>query len=547
MTTSADDLDVVPLAPGDSPDELTFRIENTAGQRVHDVVKCYVDSSYAGYEYVDVEQSESEDVSFSLSRTDISPDSRVVLTTSTRQDGVLLDTSFADVRDMAVDAAETESEAVTEEHAPSPDAAGQPSTPDRPRPGEPGEGDVEQQPPTSAADSAAHRREPRKTRETQPSQEPQTTAAEENGQTVEEPGETPRQTESSGRVRQPDDVETGGAVQEAETPPQSMPVDRVIDEPAPGHPEDEGGVLSSIASSLFHREDEGAAEPAGEQSQPEPADEETEEQAGEEAEGEQGDREEPGRDTGRPAPSEQVDRLTTGIINLDDKMQGGFVDGTMNLVTGKTGTGKTAFSASFIKEGVDQGQRGVYVTTEERKEDIQADIQAMFGWDFSEYEEENMVRVMSIKPIFPSKEIENLNRLVRSYITDLLNQVKQAIEELDADRVVIDSVSIIEMFIRDEYMARVALSKLLNSLREEQVTAVLTGGIPETSEGLSGGGIIEYLVDTVILLEFVPVAEEHKRTLTIRKMRRTDHDVDIFPLEITPRGMEIQSVEDSPL
>ncbi|MDY6777532.1 MAG: ATPase domain-containing protein, partial [Candidatus Nanohaloarchaea archaeon] len=71
---------------------------------------------------------------------------------------------------------------------------------------------------------------------------------------------------------------------------------------------------------------------------------------------------------------------------------------------------------------------------------------------------------------------------------------------------------------------------------------VLTGTVPETSEGLSGGGIIEFLVDTVLVLEFVPVAEEHSRTLSIRKMRRTDHDVDIFPFEITPKGLRIHEV-----
>jgi circadian clock protein KaiC len=85
----------------------------------------------------------------------------------------------------------------------------------------------------------------------------------------------------------------------------------------------------------------------------------------------------------------------------------------------------------------------------------------------------------------------------------------------------------------------VALASLLNKLREANVTAVLTGTVPETSEGLSGGGIIEFLVDTVILLEFVPVAEEHKRTLTIRKMRRTDHRTEIFPFDITPDGIKI--------
>jgi len=163
----------------------------------------------------------------------------------------------------------------------------------------------------------------------------------------------------------------------------------------------------------------------------------------------------------------------------------------------------------------------------------------MFGWDLKELEEDGKAKIMSIKPVFPSKEIENLNRLVRSYISNLLDQVMEAVNEIEAERVIIDSVSIIEMFIRDEYMARVALASLLNKLREADVTALLTGTVPETSEGLSGGGIIEFLVDTVILLEFVPVAEEHKRTLTIRKMRRTDHDVQIFPFEITRDGMKI--------
>ncbi|MCJ7429578.1 MAG: hypothetical protein MUP66_04285, partial [Candidatus Nanohaloarchaeota archaeon QJJ-5] len=131
----------------------------------------------------------------------------------------------------------------------------------------------------------------------------------------------------------------------------------------------------------------------------------------------------------------------------------------------------------------------------------------------------------------------------RSYISNLLDQVMEAVDEIEAERVIIDSVSIIEMFIRDEYMARVALASLLNKLREAEVTALMTGTVPETSEGLSGGGIIEFLVDTVLLLEFVPVAEEYSRTLTIRKMRRTDHDVEIFPFEISPDGIKLHEVE----
>jgi circadian clock protein KaiC len=240
-----------------------------------------------------------------------------------------------------------------------------------------------------------------------------------------------------------------------------------------------------------------------------------------------------------------ADRITTGVINLDNKVEGGFVEGTMNLITGKTGTGKTAFCSNFIREGARKGEPGVYVTTEERQEDILEDINSMFGWDFDSLAEQDKVRVLSIKPVFPSKDMDNLSRVVRSYISDLLDQVNEAIEEIDADRVVIDSVSLVQMFIQDEYMSRVALSSLMNNLREAGVTAVLIGSIPETSEGLSKQGIIEYLVDTVILLEFVPVAEDYNRTLKIRKMRRTDHETDIFPFEVTADGLKVHEAYES--
>ncbi len=239
----------------------------------------------------------------------------------------------------------------------------------------------------------------------------------------------------------------------------------------------------------------------------------------------------------------QLDRVTSGVAGLDPLMHGGFVNNSINLVTGKTGTGKSTFAASFIWHGAKNGESGVYVTTEEREEDLKKDVEAMFGWDFTPLEEEGVVKVLSIKPLFPTQEIENVNRLVRSYISNLLSQIMDAIEEINADRVVVDSVSIIEMFIRDEYMARVALSSLLDHLREAGVTVLLTGTIPETSEGLSGGGIVEFIVDSVIKLDFVPVAEEHKRTLTVRKMRRTDHSTLIHPFAVQEDGLQVVDID----
>ncbi len=233
-------------------------------------------------------------------------------------------------------------------------------------------------------------------------------------------------------------------------------------------------------------------------------------------------------------------RLGSGVINLDDKMKGGFFEGSVNLVTGKTGTGKTAFSASFIRYGLENGEAGVYVTTEEEKDDIVKDIEEMFDWDFSNYlSENNLLRIDSIEPIFPSKDVDNINRMVRGYISEFMGRLEENIKEIDAQRVVIDSVSLIEMFVNEEYMARVVISSLIRKLKAMGVTAILVGTIPETSEGLTGSGIVEYLADSVIKLEFTPIAERYNRTLEIRKMRRTNHDIEIFPIEITGDGLKV--------
>lgn len=237
----------------------------------------------------------------------------------------------------------------------------------------------------------------------------------------------------------------------------------------------------------------------------------------------------------------EIERVSTGVNGLDDKMEGGFFRGSSNLITGRTGTGKTIFASSFLYKGSLEGEPGVYVSTEQRDVDVKADIRSMFGWDLKALEDKKLMRFISIKPALPTRGLskDDMVRLVKSYVYGFSDQILSAIKEIKASRVVLDSVSFIEMFIQDEYLARAALMQLVETLKESGVTSVLTGTIPETSEALSGGGIVEYIVDTVVKMEFVPVAEEFKRTMTVRKMRRTNHSTLIHPFEIDKDGLKI--------
>lgn len=238
-----------------------------------------------------------------------------------------------------------------------------------------------------------------------------------------------------------------------------------------------------------------------------------------------------------------MERLSTGIIGLDEKIEGGVVKESITLIVGKTGTGKTQFCSSFIYSGALNNEPGVYITTEERVEDIKEDIRSMFNWNFTELEQRGLVKFTYVKAIFPEKPLgDEVNRITKSYLISIRSQIAEAIKAVNAQRVVLDSVSILELFLQDKYMARVMLFGLVEYFKAMGVTVLMSGEIPETSQGLTGSGIIEYLVDAVIKLDFVPVSEEFKRTLTIRKMRRTDHSTLIHPFEITPDGINVVKI-----
>ncbi len=240
-----------------------------------------------------------------------------------------------------------------------------------------------------------------------------------------------------------------------------------------------------------------------------------------------------------------MERLSTGVLGLDELIEGGIVKNSVVLVTGKTGTGKTLFCSSFLYEGARNGEKGLYITTEETEEDIVKDVQSTFSsWEFEKCVEEGMIKIISVKPSLLNPEQTDVSKFLKLYIYSMLEKAKEITAKENVKRMVIDSVSMIEMFLRDPYIARIGLAILIDEIKKLNVTALLTSTIEEGTERLSGSGIIEYLVDGVIKLDFVPVTEEFQRTLVIRKMRRTDHSTLIHPFKITPYGIEVIKPEE---
>lgn len=223
-------------------------------------------------------------------------------------------------------------------------------------------------------------------------------------------------------------------------------------------------------------------------------------------------------------------RVTTGIPGLDELLEGGFVNGSTILVTGGTGTGKTTFCGQYILEGLKKGEPGIYITLEEDPEDIKTDLERL-GFDFEKYEKSGIFKFVYQNPF----EVSDIS----STIVDVINSI-------DAKRVVIDPISLIGMYMKDPAVLRKRLFEIIRMLKKTGTTALITSEILDNEIGERGGGslsregVTEFVADGVIVINLFGIGEGITRSLLIRKMRRTKHGTDVYPMEITNKGLIIR-------
>jgi circadian clock protein KaiC len=72
-------------------------------------------------------------------------------------------------------------------------------------------------------------------------------------------------------------------------------------------------------------------------------------------------------------------KAATGVLGLDDVLSGGFTRGALFLVEGTPGAGKTTLALRFLMEGAAEGERTLYITLSETREELLRGA-ASHGW-----------------------------------------------------------------------------------------------------------------------------------------------------------------------
>jgi len=224
------------------------------------------------------------------------------------------------------------------------------------------------------------------------------------------------------------------------------------------------------------------------------------------------------------------ERVRMGIDGLDEMLSGGLIPASFAAIVGTYGTGKTTFALQFIWEGLVRGETAIYISLEESEESIVRYMQVK-GWDVDQYRNTSFF-VLKLDPT-------NFNLSINSVRNDLPPLIKK----YNAKRVVFDPISLFEDLFDTDSARRHELFRFVDMLRSEDCTVLMTSEADKDNQYSSRHNLIEYLVDTVILLRYIRSNESSQVHLALEvvKMRLSAHSREIKPYEILSDRVNVYS------
>lgn len=234
----------------------------------------------------------------------------------------------------------------------------------------------------------------------------------------------------------------------------------------------------------------------------------------------------PGDRPGERGRVETLERLSVGIEGFDRIIGGGIPRGFFVAVTGEPGTGKTIFCLHFAWRGYLDGDKVIYVTTEESRDSIVRQA-AMFGMDLEKAVDEGQMII--IDALMKSREDEWT--LEEVDVDRLVEKVIEAKKRLGYGRarLVIDSMS--AFWLDKPAMARKYSYMVKRILYRWDFTTLMVSQYAITTGDAFGFGV-EHVADGIIRFRRAVRRGVLKRYVLVEKMRQTPHDTRMYEIDI---------------
>jgi len=162
-----------------------------------------------------------------------------------------------------------------------------------------------------------------------------------------------------------------------------------------------------------------------------------------------------------------VERIATGIPELDAVLRGGLVGQRVHLIEGRPGAGKTTLGLRFLIEGAALGEPCLYLTLSESEDELR-ETAASHGWSLDGVAIEEMMPISS-----DTSSSQTILLPTNTELSALVNRIADRIATSRARRVVIDSMVEVRLLARDSAHYRRQIIDLRQRLAPLDATVVL--------------------------------------------------------------------------
>lgn len=217
--------------------------------------------------------------------------------------------------------------------------------------------------------------------------------------------------------------------------------------------------------------------------------------------------------------------VASGIAELDEMLHGGLERGTVSLITGPTGVGKTTFGLQFMKEAAGRGERSVIYTFEEDDVTIKKRCE---GINIPVYEmlENGKLNIVQIEPLQMTPD-------------EFAHMVRHEVEDNDTRIVMIDSISGYRLSMQGDDLIK-HLHIQTKYLRMKGVTVLLINEVHRLGDPVRATEIdVSYLMDSIIYMQYIESRGSLKRAVGVLKKRVSDFEKTMREFEFSQYGIRV--------
>jgi circadian clock protein KaiC len=226
--------------------------------------------------------------------------------------------------------------------------------------------------------------------------------------------------------------------------------------------------------------------------------------------------------------------ISTGNKGLDIVLRGGLPENRLYLLEGAPGAGKTTLALQFLREGVRKGERTLYVTLSETKEELAA-VAASHGWDIDEFD---VFEFSSIESVLGAGSDQSILHSWELELGETVRLVQAEVERTLPKRVVFDSLSEMRLLAQDPLRYRRQILALKQFFAGRASTVLLVDDMTGNGDGRDTH--LHSLCHGVITLErFTLDFGAARRRVQVQKLRGVDFVAGFHDFNIRKGGLEV--------